>query len=1467
MVPLTSGQPYQGQFISKDIGGIVLNSKVCSLFFQNPVSAQQTSVRVVMTPGRVMAVGDHFRVSFPPTFVVAGTSSPGVDNCGATTFATDTTTFTQPGHKSVVFTAQVAALARDAACTITTQLATVKTPPEAYPRQLFTVQALGVTDPATDTTKSGYKCDWRFSNVMKSLADYSSEWGFTPVAVMANGWNSPTSVNAINKPAFYATSLSFAIPVKDQNSAATLSFKSTAALAAGDKITVQLPNTFVLASTADGAPALVSCGATTFTLTQQTNSIVLLLGSALSVDTTCAVTTHAATIQVKTIVANHVNYTMQAENSVDIAAARIATVDAVLDSTTYYGILVTLGTFIKNAKTPITLQFRSLSAIAIGGTLELTTPSFILTGTAVPTTADKGGCGATTFTAATTDSGQTNAKVTFTVASAGIAEKTPCALTWPVGAQMGASPALGNFQLGATDVPSESSLVYNQPGSLNSVTGPLASSTAGLGYAQLVTDAVDSVTLSFFLSLSAPILGAETTVSLAFGTSIRMDPKDTIKLSLKAKWTLADATTSVPTASAGCGGSPIFSTAYAGSGNETNAAITWTVVSGYIAAYAKCTITSTAANETKVPLVPTALNTDQASPAVTITFHADNSGLPALEILGSTNLANPQCPGSYDAPMQMVPMMRCENYHLVPDAIGKQVRMLIPLVGSFTPVETIFRLNVPLKQQDTIIVALPKQKLFNSQGAESDGEAAAPTVSSGTCGTTTFTATVANSGGINTTLTFKAAGADLAANTLCTITTDTNTVKAAYSLTLAESARISVVLADVANIAPASISTLANIYAAQIPVRRLSIASPFTGQPTTIKVEFKYTVEILTGQKITLKLPYFAVFKDWTDKGAIMSNTGGALAPAAVPAATVTGCSALVAASVQVAYSLSEDASIEFTISGANNTANTQCALSTAHGVAVAPTSAQPANLNTRTIQLAGMTAAIPLMISEAIVDLSLGITSLTIASPTANTASSMTFKVRPSFPVAAADTLTALLPGFTFTTESPVVTATCGQLAFTAKTSGSGTTAAAILFTACGEPTGSDVDCTLTVASGVHTGGAEAANPNTRTLSYQSAVASPGMTNLPPFSNAVSAPISNSNAVLAPTPPPTQIPATLPPIAPETAAMKQSVTYGITASSYIQEATKGGYDLGYCKYTAVCDMTTNLPKTGNSKPIGTVSGRRVVQVNYVTQVARKLLPEVISATSNGNAAGLQAAINNAIATAYPNASIPAAVVTTFGAATVEVSANDNVLSTSQTGYASLTQDIAFSPSIDYSNESTALAYDKGYGKFLGIYNSAKVYLAGSSVTSYQTSRRSAKSITWVSQVPCDGLTVAYSAATGSSSSATLQAAIQAVIDDEYPAVGVASSPSLGRVALDQSQCAHSDDGLSGADIAGIVVGSVVGVLVLAGAAWYFMRVSNDAPTRTSERDGPTDTVSKSIQQVSGLSRSADTCGIERSCC
>merc|ERR1712070_299884 len=138
---------------------------------------------------------------------------------------------------------------------------------------------------------------------------------------------------------------------------------------------------------------------------------------------------------------------------------------------------------------------------------------------------------------------------------------------------------------------------------------------------------------------------------------------------------------------------------------------------------------------------------------------------------------------------------------------------------------------------------------------------------------------------------------------------------------------------------------------------------------------------------------------------------------------------------------------------------------------------------------------------------------------------------------------------------------------------------------------------------------------------------------------------------------------------------------------------------------------------------------------------------------------------------------------------------------------------------------------------------------------------------TWISQVTCDGFSYAYNAASSSSSnSLALKNAIQAVIDAEYAAVGNASVPSFpSQLTYSVTYCS-SDDGLSGADIAGIVVGSVVGALLLVGVIWYFAASSNAAPPEPKPEPATTYT-SKEVTEVDNSVQPEDPENCGRACC
>jgi len=234
--------------------------------------------------------------------------------------------------------------------------------------------------------------------------------------------------------------------------------------------------------------------------------------------------------------------------------------------------------------------------------------------------------------------------------------------------------------------------------------------------------------------------------------------------------------------------------------------------------------------------------------------------------------------------------------------------------------------------------------------------------------------------------------------------------------------------------------------------------------------------------------------------------------------------------------------------------------------------------------------------------------------------------------------------------------------------------------------------------------------------------------------------------------------------------------------------------------------------------------------------------------------------VNNVIATAYGNVSIPAASVSVITNAVVAVSVDASGISA---GLGYISQAVSFSSTVAYSNADTKASYDKGYGNFLGIYSSGS-YAAGTSVAGFATSsRRSSTTINWLTVLTCATYEAAYAASSGKDLNA-LKAAIQSIITSEYPSLSpaFAATPSVMASISDTlaASCGGGDDGLSGGDIAGIVIGSVFGFALIAAIVYLACRspapngdastsdaqaekAQPDTATATAEEQSPNDKI------------------------
>jgi len=329
-----------------------------------------------------------------------------------------------------------------------------------------------------------------------------------------------------------------------------------------------------------------------------------------------------------------------------------------------------------------------------------------------------------------------------------------------------------------------------------------------------------------------------------------------------------------------------------------------------------------------------------------------------------------------------------------------------------------------------------------------------------------------------------------------------------------------------------------------------------------------------------------------------------------------------------------------------------------------------------------------------------------------------------------------------------------------------------------------------------------------------------------------------------APSPPipPSPLPPT--PVTPTTApvsikaTLAQTVTYSISVAQYAGQ-TKEAYDFGFASFLGIYDSFTNSYMDGCTLQGIATPSRRGSQVVYTAGVIQTLLA---AATSNANSATatseLQAAVNSVIAAAYRNAMVPGATISAITKAVVSVSVDTSGV---PAGFGYISQAVVFSSTVDYSDGDTRYAYDKGYGNYLGIYSPvSQSYVSGNSVGGVQvgSSRRSSTTISWLATLTCDTVITAYHAAKGKDLAA-LKQAIQDVIVSEYASLGTSATPSSMAKVNSQAICDSysGSNGLSGGDIAGIVVGSIIGVALIAAIIYFcaFKKISAECSDGKAE--------------------------------
>jgi hypothetical protein len=285
------------------------------------------------------------------------------------------------------------------------------------------------------------------------------------------------------------------------------------------------------------------------------------------------------------------------------------------------------------------------------------------------------------------------------------------------------------------------------------------------------------------------------------------------------------------------------------------------------------------------------------------------------------------------------------------------------------------------------------------------------------------------------------------------------------------------------------------------------------------------------------------------------------------------------------------------------------------------------------------------------------------------------------------------------------------------------------------------------------------------------------------------------------------------------TGTLGQTVVYNIPVSQY-SGVTKEAYDLGYASFLGIFDAATNALKIGVTLSESASSySPQSVAVTYSASIPGNLVSATVllSASSKDS---LVAAIDSIIQSRYSSASIPPAVISAIQPAGVTI---DPI-------HAWLQQSIVFSGAVRYNSDlATRTAYNKGVAKYFGVYKDGH-YTAGHSMVGVETAgaaRRSSTSITFLAVLSCSTLNSAMTTA-GKQNGSALRDAIQSVINEpEYSSVGTAAAvASMGEAHAIHSCDTQADSGWSGAMIAGIVVGSILGIVIFAGVGYMLCKKS-----------------------------------------
>jgi len=380
--------------------------------------AAAATVKIAFKLNNQIAIGETIAVVLP-SWTLTGSAAPTTTGCGTTTFTTAVATSAQAGA-TITFTAANALLAASTACTI--QTATATAAPSAT--------AAGVTT--------------------ANLATYTiskNAVGAVPVA----------STPALTSP-LGNTELRLVYPVIGVATAATFKFTTAAIIDAGAKIKLTLPYFTITAGALTGSTGcvLVTTNAVVADSAAIDASVEFAVGTAvIAASTACTITipstmlTQVATATQSLSIAQAQNWASRTADLTNIAAT---TSDPAAAAITISTPTVASAAFASNSAlvvatttgstaTSLALTFDSNIPLAIGDYVMLTLPDWGVSGTTAPTAV---GCGTSTFTTLTGNSGTATAYAQFSVATAVLATATyeahhytmghNCTLTWASGA-------------------------------------------------------------------------------------------------------------------------------------------------------------------------------------------------------------------------------------------------------------------------------------------------------------------------------------------------------------------------------------------------------------------------------------------------------------------------------------------------------------------------------------------------------------------------------------------------------------------------------------------------------------------------------------------------------------------------------------------------------------------------------------------------------------------------------------------------------------------------------------------------------------------------------------------------------------------------------------------------------------------------------------------------------------------------